>query len=87
MLQMMRKWIMWQQNMHINYTIMLFLYRSHVYDAVEMHSQKVKTSTTTDYEYELVSSSSKIPSMVKSKQDIKADTVELQENPAYVATN
>ena len=66
---------------------MFFLYRSNVYDAVEMHSQKVKTSSTTDYEYPLVSSSSKMPSTAKSSQDVKADTVELQENPAYVATN
>ena len=66
---------------------MFILYRSHVYDAVELQSQKVKTSTTTDYEYELVSSSSKIPAMAKSNQDIKADIIELQENPAYVATN
>ena len=53
-----------------------------------MQSQKVKTSTTTDYDYALVSSSSKMaPSAIKSKQDIKADTVELQENPSYAATN
>ena len=73
--------------MHINYTIMFILYRSHVYDAVELHLQKVKTSTTTDYEYALVSSSSKIPSTTIFSQDIKADTIELQDDPAYVATN
>ena len=73
--------------MFISYTIMFILYRSHVYDAVELQSQKVKTSTTTDSEYALVSSSSKMPSTTKSNQDIKADTVELQDNPAYVATN
>ena len=68
--------------------MMFILYRSHVYDAVELHSQKVKTSTTTDYDYALVSSSSKMaPSAIKSKQDIKADTIELQENPSYAATN
>ena len=66
---------------------MFILCRSHVYDAVELQSQKVKTSTTTDCEYELVDSSSKIPSTTKSSQDIKADTIESQENPAYVATN
>ena len=66
---------------------MFFLYRSHVYDAVEMHSQKVKISSTTDYEYPLVSSSGKMPSTAKSSQDIKADAVKLQENPSYVATN
>ena len=73
--------------MHINYTIMFILCRSHVYDAVELQSQKVKTSTTTDCEYELVDSSSKITSTTKSSQDIKADTIESQENPTYVATN
>ena len=73
--------------MLISYTIMFILYRSPVYDAVELQSQKVKTSTTTDSEYALVSSSSKITSTAKSKQDIKADTIELQDNPAYVATN
>ena len=73
--------------MLISYTIMFILYRSHVYDAVELQSQKVKTSTTTDYEYALVSSSSKITSTTKFSQDIKADTIELQDNPAYVATN
>ena len=52
-----------------------------------MHSQKVKTSSTTDYEYPSVSSSSKMPSTAKSSQDIKADAVKLQENPSYVATN
>ena len=73
--------------MHISYTIMFILYRSHVYDAVELHSQ-IKTSTTTDYDYALVSSNSKMaPSAIKSKQDIKADTIELQENPSYAATN
>ena len=61
--------------------------RSPVYDAVEIHSQKVKTSSTTDYEYPLVSGSNEMPSTAKSKQDIKADTVELQDNPAYAATN
>ena len=65
---------------------MFILYRAHIYDAVELQSQKVKTSTTTDYEYELVSSSSKIPSTTKFGQDIKADTIESQDNPAYVAT-
>ena len=73
--------------MLISYTIMFILYRSHVYNAVELQSQKVKTSTTTDSEYALVSSNSKITSTTKSNQDIKADTIELQENPAYVATN
>ena len=61
------------------------LYRSHIYDAVELHSQKVKTSSTTYYEYPLVSSSSEMPSTAKSSQDVKADTVELQDNPSYVA--
>ena len=64
-----------------------FLYRSHVYDAVEMYQQKVKTSSTTDYKYPLVSSSSKMPSTAKSSQDVKAETIELQENPSYAATN
>ena len=73
--------------MCINYTTMFILYRSHVYDAVELQSQKVKTSTTTEYEYALVNSSSKIPSTTKFSQDIKADTIKLQDDPAYVATN
>ena len=73
--------------MHTAATLSCFLYRSHVYDAVEMHSQKVKTSSTTDYEYPLVSSSSKMPSTAKSSQDVKADAVKLQENPSYAATN
>ena len=66
---------------------MFFLYRSHVYDAVEMHSQKVKTSSTTDYEYPLVSSSSMMQSTIITNPDIKADAVKLQDNPSYVATN
>ena len=66
---------------------MFILYSSHVYDAVELQSQKVKTSTTTDYEYELVDSSSKILSTTKFSQDVKAGTKESQENPAYVVTN
>ena len=65
----------------------IVLYRSHVYDAVEMHSQKVKTSSTTDYEYALMSSSSKMPSTAKSNWDIKADAVKLQENLSCAATN
>ena len=40
-----------------------------------------------NYEYPLVSGSNEMLSTAKSKQDIKADTVELQDNPAYVATN
>ena len=73
--------------MHSRYTIVFLLYRSHVYDSVEMHSQKIKISSTTDSEYPLVSSSSKTPSTAKSSQDVKADAVKLQDNPSYVATN
>ena len=56
-------------------------YRSHVYDAVELHSHKFKRSSTS--EFPLVSSSSKMPSITES-QDIRANEVSLQENPSYV---
>ena len=62
------------------------MFRTHIYDAVELRSQNNKTSSTPDYELPPVSSSSKKPSTTRSKQDIKADTVELQENPSYVAS-
>ena len=52
-----------------------------------MHSQKVKTSSPTNFEYPLVSGSNEMPPIDTSKQDIKADTVKLQDNPAYAATN
>ena len=46
----------------------------------------MKTSSTPDYEFPSVSSSGKELLTSKSKQDIKANTVELQENPSYVPT-
>ena len=65
---------------------MFFMFRAHVYDAVELHQQNIKSSSISDYEVAPVSSSGKIPSTTRSQQDIKADTVALQENPCYVAT-
>ena len=64
-----------------------FMHRSHVYDAAEMHSQKVKTSSTSNFELSLVSGSNEMSSTATSKQDIKVDTIKLQDNPAYAATN
>ena len=65
----------------------ILIHRSHIYDAVELYSQKVKTpSTTTDYENPLFSNSTTMPSTTNS-QDIKADRVQLRDNPSYVATN
>ena len=64
---------------------MFFMFRAHVYDAVELHQQNIKSSIS-DYEVPSMSSSDKIPSTTRSKQDIKADTVALQENPCYVTT-
>ena len=55
--------------------------RSHLYDAVELHSHKFKRSSTS--EFPLVSSSSETPSTTES-QDIKANAIKLQENPSYV---
>ena len=66
--------------MHCNYFIM---FRAHIYDAVELQQQNIKTSSLGDYEVPSVSSSGKISSTTRSKQD----TVALQENPSYVATN
>ena len=63
-----------------------FIFRAHTYDAVELHKQSIKMSSFPDYEIP-EGSSGKIPSTNRSKQDIKADTVKLQENPSYVATN
>ena len=65
---------------------MFFIFRAHIYDAVELQ-QNIKSSTICDYEAPSVGSSSKISSTRRSKQDIKADTVALQENPSYVATD
>ena len=64
----------------------VLIYRSHIYDAVELRSQKVKTSSTTDYEYPLVCSGSTMASPTNS-QDIRADKVKLRDNPSYAATN
>ena len=58
---------------------LIYSYQSHVHEAVELHSCKVKKCSTS--EFPLVSSST------KSSQDTKANTVELQDNPAYVVTN
>ena len=44
-------------------------------------------SAIPDYEVPSVGSSGKITSTARSKQDIKTDTVALQENPSYVATD
>ena len=49
--------------------------------------QNIKSSTICDYEVPSVGSSGKISSTTRSKQDIKADTVALQENPSYIAIN
>ena len=62
-----------------------FIFRAHIYDAVELHKQSIKKSSTPDYETP-EGSSGKMPSANRSKQDIKANTVKLQENPSYVAT-
>ena len=64
------------------------MFRAHIYEAVELQQQHIKSSAICDYEVPSVGSSSgKISSTTRSKQDIKADTVALQENPSYVATN
>ena len=65
---------------------MFFYIRAHIYDAVELQQQNIKTSID-DYEVPSVSSGGKTSSTTTSKQDTKADTVALQENPSYVATN
>ena len=66
---------------------MFFYIRANIYDAVGLYQQNIKTSSIDDYEVPSVSSSGKISSTTTSKQDTKADTVALQENPSYVATN
>ena len=69
--------------------IILLLFRAdhHIYDnEMELHVKNIKTSSP-DYETPSVSSSGKVLSTTRHKQDIKADTVKLQENPAYKATN
>ena len=63
------------------------MFRAHIYDAVELQQQNIKTSSLGDYEVPSVSSSGKTSSTTRSKQDTKADSVTLQENPSYVATN
>ena len=63
-----------------------FIFRAHIYDAVELHKQSIKEYSTPDYEIP-EGSSGKTPSTNGSKQDIKADRVKLQENPSYVVTN
>ena len=60
----------------------VYIYSTHIYDAVEMQSQHTKVSSGPDY----TTISSKKTS-TRSEQDMKADTVKLQENPAYAATN
>ena len=57
----------------------------HVYDAVELHN--TKTPLYAEYEIPSVSNSGKIPPTTKPKQEVKADTIRLQENPAYKTTN
>ena len=56
--------------------------RANIYDAIEMRSQNTKASSSPDYTY----ISNEITS-TRSEQDMKADNVKLQENPAYAATN
>ena len=63
------------------------MFRAHIYDAVELQQQNIKTSSISDYEVPSVSSGGKTSSTTRSKQDTKADSVTLQENPSYVATN
>ena len=58
------------------------VYRANIYDAIEMRSQNAKVSSSPDYTY----ISNEITS-TRSEQDMKADSVKLQENPAYAATN
>ena len=60
----------------------VYIYSPHIYDAVEMRSQYTKDFSSPDY----TTISGKITS-TRSEQDKKADTVKLQENPAYAATN
>ena len=68
--------------MYSSYVACLYLYSTHIYDAVEMRSQHTKVSSSPDYP---TINSKKTSS--RSEQDVKADTVKLQENPAYAATN
>jgi len=50
--------------------------------------QNTKASLSSEHEFPLSESSSdKMPPTNKPKQEVKADTVNLQENPAYKATN
>ena len=60
----------------------VYVYSAHIYDAVEMRLQYTKFFSNPDH---TTSSSKIIPT--RSEQDMKADNVKLQENPAYVATN
>ena len=62
--------------------VTIYRSNSNVYDAVELHSHKLKKSSTS--ECPLVSSNSKISSTTIS-QDIKANTVNVQENPCYAS--
>ena len=66
--------------MFAHYHDLFMCYRSNVYDTVVLHSHKYRKSMS---DFPLVSSTSEMPSLTKS-QDIKANTVELQENPSYV---
>jgi len=67
--------------------IAFILFRTgHIYDAVEL--QNTKASLSAEYESPLsVSSSGKVPPTNKPKEEVKADTIKLQKNPAYKATN
>ena len=60
----------------------VYVYSAHIYDAVEMRLQYTKPFSNPDH---TTSSSKIIPT--RSEQDMKADNVKLQENPAYAATN
>ena len=63
------------------------MYRNitHDYDAVNLPN--IKTSPYADYEIPSMSSDSKATSRTRPKQDLKADTVKLQENPSYKTTD
>ena len=54
---------------------------------MELHSRNMTTPSTHDGEVPSVSSTSEMPLTMRSSQDIKADKVQLQENPAYVTTS
>ena len=60
----------------------VYIYSPHIYDSVEIPSQYTSDFSSPDY----TTSSSTITS-TRSEQDMIADTVKLQEDPAYAVTN